>query len=147
VRSCRGGFGGGRELEAGLGEFPFQLRQGPRGRCCAGDHEEVAIRRDPGLLVAEYLAKPAFGPVAKDCSAHGGGRSDDANPGRDWRRIPAGGGQGAVTWDRLAPFPPDGECPTIHSATALPDRPDITLPAQMLLEAESHGPGNSGVYS
>ena len=82
-------------------------------------------------MVAKRFTEAAFGAVAADGVAHGGGRRNDADAGQV--------GCGGEIRDGVAAFPPHGEGAAIDATTLFADDADIALAAQVLLRAETHG--------
>ena len=114
-------------MPAGFGEFGFEIAHRAFRCSGAGDEQKVTTRGDVVLLMAEDLPKPALGPVALGGRTDGRGRSDHTDP----RTIPGDCG--------IVPaFPPNRKDPAINAPALLADGADVTLPAQVLLSAESH---------
>jgi hypothetical protein len=127
-----GGSGhGGGDLTARLDKEFLQFRIRPLIHGGPGDEQVIAAGGQKRLMPAEKFAEAAFGAVAQDGVADGGGRSDEARA-REVNRNGSGGGDGPGK-------PPDGESAGVVAAAFGTDGANVALAAEMLLRAETHG--------
>lgn len=106
----------------------FQFHERPLVDGGAGDQQKIALRGETVLMSAKKFAETAFGAIAMDGVADGGGGGDHAGAGSDDGDF------------RRAREPPDREGARVETTAFSPDSTNFVLAAEVLLRAKTHGP-------